>query len=209
MKERDLQQTVLYVRSLPYALIAAGLVVGPALLVGARWWQVIIYAAIAFVIGLFAPVWLSERGAEVGASVYGTAGSSTPPVREYSLAESLIARGQIAEAAEAYRLLAEDYPDDPEPAVRRARLLRDKLKQYDLSADWFKRALAVPTIEPAKEVAYLRELCELYTHKMNAAPRALPFLARISEKFPDSPATAWARQEYADIKRAMQAQSDG
>jgi hypothetical protein len=209
VKDGDIQHTVLYLRALPYALIAAGLVVGPALMVGTPLWRALIYAAVAFVIGLVVPVWVSERGGGFASKIYNASGSSTPPVREYSLAESLIARGQLSEAAEAYRLLAEDYPNDPEPATRRARLLRDKLKQYDISADWFKRALAVPEIEPQKEIALLRELCELYTHKLNAAPRALPFLARLTEKHPASPAAAWAREEYAEIKKSMQVDQDG
>jgi hypothetical protein len=209
VKDRDVQHTVMYLRTLPYALIAAGLVVGPALMVGTSLRLTLLYAGIAFVIALVVPVWLSERGGSVGASIYNASGSSTPAPREYSLAESLIARGQVSEAAEAYRLLAEDYPNDPEPAVRRARLLRDKLKQYEISADWFKRALSVPDIEPQKEIALLRELCELYIHKINAPPRALPFLVRITEKHPTSPAATWARQEYTDIKQAMRPESDG
>ncbi len=202
VKDRDSQDTVLRLRALPFAIIAALLFLVPALLMGASLLAAIAGAAVAFLIVLLVPGLVADRTAAAGASIYTASGASTPALRQYSLADSLVARGKFDEAAEAYELLSEDHPDDPEPRIRLARLLRDHMQQLDSSAEWFRKAL-VKKISPSTEVAVLRELSELYTHKLHTPERALPFLRRLYETHPAHPAAAWARTEYAEIKNNL------
>ena len=145
----------------------------------------------------------AEHAGRAAAAIYQPSGSSTPAIREYSLADSLVARGQIEEAAEAYALLSEDFPNDAEPRLRHARLLRDKTQRYEDAAQIYKGALAIPKLKPETELVILRELIELYTHKLRAAPRALPYLARVVEKHGSSNAGIWARAEMSDIKHSL------
>lgn len=49
--------------------------------------------------------------------------SGTPPVREYSEQEALVARGEIAEAVDCYRSLIVAYPDDLDARLRLGALL--------------------------------------------------------------------------------------
>lgn len=205
MKNMDSQQIALYLRSLPYGVLVAFLIFAPAVLVA----HVSIGHALLLAGGGFFAAWLippilSERTARIGAAIYSASGSSTPSIRQYSLADSLVARGKYDEAAEAYTLLSEDFPTDPEPRVRLARLYRDQLQRPDNAAESFKRALAVPNIEAATEIAVARELIEVYTHKLRTPARALPYLARLAEKHPSHPVAEWARSQYRDIKAAMQ-----
>lgn len=203
MKNRDAQEVALRLRVLPYAIIAGGFVIGPAMMAGASVARALVYGLIAAVIAYIVPLVLLQRTANAGASVLGGSGASTPALRQYSLADSLVARGQIGEAAEAYRMLAEDFPADPEPRVRRARLLRDRMANPEQAAEWFKKALAAEGIEPAMSIAITRELIELHIHKMGTPALALPYLAQLAEKHPDHPVASWARAEYADIKSAQ------
>ncbi|HUP88295.1 MAG TPA: tetratricopeptide repeat protein, partial [Longimicrobiales bacterium] len=182
--------------------------VGPCLLAGVSPFKIVLIALGAFLIGLFVPVMISEKTGNAAASIYGTKGSSTPAPAQYSLADSLVARGKYDDAEEAYTLLSEDFPDDPEPRVRLARLLRDKSARHADAAEWFKRALSSKT-EPAVEVAVLRELIEVYTHKLHTPEKALPYLSRVFEKHPTHPASVWARNEYQEIKQDMQQSHNG
>ena len=167
------------------------------------------YAGVAVgAIAYFGALFIADRGGAIGASIYQPSGSSTPAVREYSLADSLVARGRIDEAAEAYQLLSEDYPGDPEPRLRHARLLRDKAERYEEAAQIFKSILGMAGLKPETELVALRELVELCTHKLHAPQRALPYLARISEKFAGTPTAQWARAEALEIKQQMKQDHD-
>lgn len=201
LKDRDELSRALRWRALPFAIVAAGMMFSAGMMIGASLAKVLISAGIAFVIVMTVPLLVSERVGRIGGSLFMPGGRGTPPVREYSLADSLVARGRFDEAVEAYALLSGDYPTDPEPRVRAARLLRDRMMRHNDAAEWFKRALAIKTLDAAVEVAILREIVELYTHKLRTPSKALPYLARLTDKHGTHPAAKWARELTADIKR--------
>ena len=209
MKNLDAQDVALRLRVLPWAIVAGGLVIGPALMAGASLPRALLYALIAAVLAYLLPIFFLERAANAGAAVLGGSGASTPSLRQFSLADSLVARGQLNEAAEAYQMLAEDFPEDPEPRIRLARLQRDRMNELNEAADSFRKALACEGMQQANAIAITRELTELYIHKMKQPALALPYLARLADENPGHPVEAWARAEYADIKRAQLAQHDG
>lgn len=203
LKDRDELSRVLRWRALPFAVVAGLMMFGATMSSGASLTKSIAAGVIAFVVVMVVPLFLADRAGVVGANVFMPAGRGTPAVREYSLADSLVARGRYDEAVEAYALLAGDFPEDPEPRVRVARLLRDRMLRWEDAGEWFKRALAIQKLEPATEVAILREVVELYTHKLKTPGKALPFLARLSDKHPTHPAANWARELTQDIKQAQ------
>jgi hypothetical protein len=151
----------------------------------------------------FIVMFISERAGGAAASLYRPSGSSTPALREYSFADSLVARDMIPAAVAEYERLSIEHPDDPEPLLRRARVQRDYQKAYADAALTFRRALAVETLKPETELATLRELVELYVHRQRDPQPALPYLARIAEKFSGTPAADWARAELREIKQSM------
>ena len=53
------------------------------------------------------------------------------------------------------------------------------------------------------EMVLVRELTELYRHRIGAPARAAPLLARIAERHEGSPDGEWAREELAEVKRLM------
>jgi hypothetical protein len=149
-----------------------------------------------------AVLYLAERGGRMGASLYRPSGSSTPAVREYSYADSLVARGQHVQAVAAYEEVARQHPTDPEPRLRQARVLRDHLHQYDQAVGVFRQLLHAG-VKPQTEMGVLREIVEIHVHKQRQPERALPYLARLGERFKGTPTADWARNEVRAIKAEM------
>src|SRR5262245_7879140 len=85
----------------------------------------------------FAVQFLTGQAGNAAASVYLSSGSSTPALREYSLGDALAAQGRFEEALQEFQRCAALYPDDPEPCLRQARLLRDRLQQPHESVQAF------------------------------------------------------------------------
>lgn len=204
LRDSDSAEIAFRSRAAGYALIvgavgaAVGMVVFQALLLG-----LLAGAGVAAIV-YFGSLWIAERSGRAAASIYHPSGSSTPAVREYSFPDSLVVRGHIAEAVVEYQRLSTEFPADPEPQLRRARVLRDHVRDYGEAAAAFRAVLTIGTLKPETELAVLRELVELHVHKDKDPPRALPYLARIAQKFADTTTGRWAREEMATIKQTMQ-----
>ena len=108
----------------------------------------------------------------------------TPVVREYSRPQALAARGNFREAIDAYGDAVAVYPEDPEPYLRIARLLRDKLHEYEEAVTWFKRARVESNLDSGRELLVSQEIIEIYRRRLEAPERAIPELARLVERFP-------------------------
>ncbi len=127
----------------------------------------------------------------------------TPVKRENSYPESLAARGRFEDAINAYQVCCADYPEDPEPYLRIARIYRDHLEQYEEAVFWFKRARSEAETGAGRELLATQEIIEIYTNKLRTPTRAIPELARIVDKFPDDPAAEWARREIERLKERI------
>lgn len=137
------------------------------------------------------------------ANLYGGSGSSTPAKREYSRGDALNAHGKYDEAVVEYQRCAALYPQDPEPRMRLARMLRDRMDRPEDAALNFKQVLAFEEVDEGVWIQAARELSELYAHRLKQPQRALPTLAQLHARFPNSPAGQWARQELTEIKQSM------
>jgi tetratricopeptide (TPR) repeat protein len=208
IKDTNSAEIALRIRAAALSMVVLGLCIGGGVVIhaytGASMWLAVIAGCTAATIVYASALYFSERGGRIGASLFSPDSHSTPPVRQYSLADSLVARGKFDEACEAYELLAQDYPDDPEPRIRLARLLRDQLQQPEAAADWFRKVIAVKNLDAATDIAVHKEISELYMHRLHAPRRALPYLAKLSSNHPDHPFGKWARDELVEIKQAMQ-----
>lgn len=78
---------------------------------------------------------------EAARGSYAPSGRTTPPDRDYSRAEALAARGHYDEAIAVYHEAIDEIPSDPEPYLRIARLLTDKVSDPEKAARWLRRAL--------------------------------------------------------------------
>ncbi|HEY0303883.1 MAG TPA: tetratricopeptide repeat protein [Longimicrobiales bacterium] len=209
MKLRDVDsaETAFRLKAVVYGIVVAA----PAGVIAYLLMGSIITALLGFVtIGAMVTgvaLYIADRGGSIGASLYRPSGSSTPAIREYSYADSLVARGQHDDAVAAYARLGIEHPADPEPRIRQARVLRDRLQQYDAAVGVFRQVLLIPQLKPATELVVLREIIEIHVQKQQQPERALPYLARIAQKFAGNATAEWARSEARDIKAGMKRES--
>ncbi|UCF39553.1 MAG: tetratricopeptide repeat protein [Gemmatimonadota bacterium] len=140
-------------------------------------------------------------------SIYNPEGTAVR--REYSLADSLVARGKYEDAAAAYEVACLEHPEDPEPYFRLARLLRDHLQRHDEAAQWFERARTESRIQGLQGLVISQELIELYVHKLRTPRRAIPELMLLCERFPGTPAADGARKELEEMRELLAQERDG
>jgi hypothetical protein len=161
------------------------------------------FAAGGFAVAFFGSLLAGEGAGRVAGSVYFSSGRSTSGRREYSLADSLIVRGRLDEAIAELQRAAVQYPQDAQPPLRLARLLRDRCARPEDALRWFRTAADRSAGDAGLEIATLREMIEVYTHVLRTPRRALPDLARLASRHPGSAAGAWARTELEAMKRMM------
>ncbi len=147
--------------------------------------------------------------ASVAGMLHDPSGSSTPAKREYSRAQSLVARGLYEEASVAYEVHCLEYREDPEPYFRLARLLRDNLNKPEESVSWFKRARADAKLTSGQELQITQEIIELYIRRLRQPRKALPELAHLCKEFPDTPAAEGARRELAEMRAMLDRERNG
>ena len=144
---------------------------------------------------------ISGAGGKVGSLLHNPSGRSTPHTAEYSQAQTLEVTGAYREAVDAYELLVIEHPYDSEPFIRLARLHRDRLDDLEGAVRWFRRALNETKMASGREILAIREIVEIYTHRMGEPAMAGPFLARLAEKYPDTPDGQWAERELQELIR--------
>lgn len=192
-----------FLGAIPFALIGSrvGADTSSPLLVTAA------FAAGGFAFMFFGSLWIGESLGRSAGSTFFPSGRSTAGEREYSLAESLIVRGRLDEAIGELERAAAAYPEDTIPVLRLARLLRDQCRRPEDAARWFREALK-RSRDANEEIGVVRELIELYVHRLGEPRRALPELARLAEKHVDAPAGAWAKRELGEIRRTLQSEEE-
>lgn len=197
--DTDLADRAQRLRILPYCFIgmafggAIGAKLGgvPGLIIGMPGGFLLMYGTIRAIV---------EGSGSAAASLYVPSGSTTPAVREYSLAQSLIMREQYDAAVAQLEDDARANPDDATPLVLLARLIRDRVHDHERACGAFRRTLRVPGLDAGLQHQLLRELVELCEHRLRDPARALPDLARFADAHADKPAGVWARAELTRIK---------
>lgn len=174
-------------------------------------------AALGFVIGVAIGALLGHLGVQAvlgGSSraLSGTllpSGGSTAYKTQYSDAEACAMRSDYPAAIATYQRYVDDEPLDPEPYVRIARLYRDQIKDYENAVTWFKRARNEAQLDRGRELLAMQEIIELYIHKLRAPRKAIPELARLCERFPDTPAAQAAQAELEQLREMLALEQAG
>lgn len=157
---------------------------------------------------LAAPLVASSLGGRAAGSLYSPSGRSTPRRREYSHAQSLAARGLYPEALAAFEVAISEDPADPEPYLRIARILRDRMGRHAAAAEAFKRALTVQGLPRGTRALVTRELVELYAGRLGEPTRAAPLLARLADEQSGTPEGDWAVEELKRVKELIAERGD-
>mgnify|MGYP001591330394 CR=1 FL=1 len=143
---------------------------------------------------------IANSAGSAASNLYSPASGAPPRPKEYSQAESLVARGRYEEAVDAFELAVAEDPGDPTPYLRIARVYRDHLAKPEDAARWFRRAVRESAPPPGTLFLARKELVEIYTHRLGAPERALPELARMAEELAGTQEGDWAAREIRDIK---------
>ena len=172
------------------ALALSGIAPRAILLVGAFW---AIYGLISgFTSGVLEPVieGLAEALQSVGLIRAGGG---------YSAIETLVARGHLAEAAEAYRERAQRPADRVEATVRRAALLAGSLGQPETALVEL-QALREHRLTGDADLRVGVALVDIYERRLADPGRAMVELRRLIDLYPDRRATLRLRRELAILK---------
>jgi hypothetical protein len=175
---------------------------------GAPVWLAILCALAGATAVPVGALFLTGRAGAAASRLHAPSGRTTPPKKEYSFAESLVARGEYGEAVTAFELAVAQDAADPTPYLRVARIYRDDLDRPLDAARWFRRALAESAIPPGLSILARRELVELYVHRMGEPARAAPELARMAEEMAGTPDGAWAARELEAVKARIAAERE-
>ena len=203
----DANERLMLVRTAFWSL--SGAVLGGAV----GWWQfgiagALLVAPIGYaIVFLVARRILAASGAAASVIYYPT-GDSTPAQREYSRPQALVAQGRFEEAINAYEACVLEFPEDPEPYLRIARVYRNDLQRYEEAIAWFKKARSQARMSPVLEQVATQEIVEICTHKLATPQRAIPELARLADRFPGTEPGRWAKQRLQEL-RAMMIQAQG
>jgi len=146
---------------------------------------------------------ITQGAAKTMEQVYNPSGESTPRRAEYSYAQSLLVRGRYEEALAAYELHAIESSGDPEPYFQAARICRDHLERYEDAVSWFRRARADAVMTRGQEVLAIHEIIELYMRKLKTPRRAIPELAMMVDRFPDTEHAEAARRELGELREML------
>ena len=122
-----------------------------------------------------------------------------PPPRAYPRQETLIARGQYAEAAGYYRDHLVIEPDDNEARLRLAVLLETHMGD-DPGAEALYKDVRARAPTPREELGAANGLIDLY-RRTRQRGRLIAELARFAERYRGSAAGDAARRELGDLKR--------
>jgi hypothetical protein len=208
LTDSDAAERAYRLKTMAYALVGGGTIGAIAGSVAAGRVGALIGLVVGFGFSYGVTALVTRAGATAAGKVYHPSGASTPPTREYSQAQSLAARGLYAEAIDAYQACGAEFPDDPEPRFRIARLYLKELKRYEDAIAWFKQARSARAIDAGRALVATQEIVDIYDHKLHQPRRAIPELARLVERFPGTAAATWAQDELR-VRRARLASEVG
>lgn len=128
-------------------------------------------------------------------------GSSTPSVPQYSLEQSLVERGQVAEALAMYESRIATSATDADVRLRAAELYATAGNNPRRAAELFVEVRRIDGVGSGQDMHATNRLIDLYSGALDMPGRALVELRRIVDRYPGTPAAANARIALARLKR--------
>ena len=126
-------------------------------------------------------------------------GSTTPYINQHSNIAAMIARGEHAKAAEAYRQAIAADPADVVACDHLAQLALRDLKDYDLALFALREAeRRVP--EPRRQLGYALQIAGTCREHLGDPGRTMVELRRILARYPDAPNAASLRAELDELR---------
>jgi tetratricopeptide (TPR) repeat protein len=163
----------------------------PLLAAFAGWAFVLLYGVLE--------VGILHRGASTVAALTLPSGAATPSVNQHSNIQALVAKGRIAEAAEAYRQVIALQPGDLVACEQLAQLALRELKDWELAL-FALRAAEQRSPEPRRRAGYALLAANVYRDNLKDYGKTLVELRRVLERYPDVPNADALRREIEELK---------
>jgi tetratricopeptide (TPR) repeat protein len=144
---------------------------------------------------------MEKAGGLIG-SILVPRGSSTPPAKGLSHIQAMVARGQYAEAAEAYRREIATDPADLASCEQLGLLATRELRDYPLALEAYREA-EKRAETPARKFAFGMMIAGLYRDQLQDARRAVVELSRVLSLYPGAPGAAAAKRELEELKATI------
>jgi hypothetical protein len=129
-------------------------------------------------------------------------GSSTPPAKGLSHIEAMVARGDLAKAALAYRAEILADPADLGSCERLATLAQRDLHDYDLAA-WAYRQAEQRAETPGRKFGFGLLVAGIYRDNLKDHGRTVVELRRLVQTYPDAPRLDSLRAEIDELKAGL------
>jgi hypothetical protein len=126
----------------------------------------------------------------------------------YSSIETLVARGHIAAAAEAYAERARNHAERAEAMLRRAALLAGPLQEPETAAVELDSLRTAP-LSKRDDFRVGLALVELYEHHLADPGRAMAELRRLIDRYPTAQDARRLRTALAELKAARYGSAPG
>ena len=129
-------------------------------------------------------------------------GSSTPPNKPLSHIETMVARGDYAKAAEAYKGEIETDPVDVTSCERLGQLALRELKDYRLAV-WAYREAERRVEVPGRKFGYGLLISGIFRDQIRDHGKAVVELRRLIATYPDAPNVDALRAEIDELKAGL------
>jgi tetratricopeptide (TPR) repeat protein len=126
-------------------------------------------------------------------------GDSTPAPKWHSNIEAMVAHGDYAKAAEAFKAEIAADPEDVGACEKLGQLAVRELKDYQL-AIWAYREAERRVPEPNRKFAEGLILAGIYRDQLADLPRTVVELSRLLAQYPDAPNAAALRTELEELR---------
>jgi tetratricopeptide (TPR) repeat protein len=183
---------VMAVATLVSALEAVVLLNWAPLLVALGGWAFVLFY------GALEGVFSGRAGRVVGALTL-PSGSATPSLNQHSAIQAMVARGEVAKAAEAYRAAIAADPADVTACELLGRLALGELKDPETAVYAFREAER-RAVEPQRRLGFALLVAGVYRDNLRDPGRAAVQLRRLLERYPHAPNAAALREELERLK---------
>ena len=129
-------------------------------------------------------------------------GGSTPPAKGLSHIEAMVARGDLAKAAEAYRAEILADPADLGSCERLATLAQRDLRDYDLAA-WAYRQAEQRAESPGRKFGFGLLVAGIYRDNLKDHGKTVVELRRLVQTYPNAPRLDALRSEIDELKAGL------
>ena len=129
-------------------------------------------------------------------------GGSTPPAKGLSHIEAMVAHGDLAKAAAAYRAEILADPADLGSCERLATLAQRDLRDYDLAA-WAYRQAEQRAESPGRKFGFGLLVAGIFRDNLKDHGRTVVELRRLVQQYPNAPRLDALRAEIDELKAGL------